>query len=315
MIEESLSKPIFNDPKINSMFSYATGGGQRIRPKILLLSCEAVGGNPEKALPAALAVELMHKFTLIHDDIVDNDEFRRGKPTFYKKYGTNYAIFMGDFICSEAFDQLKAIAERDFEIGYSCYKMLSDTFYKLCLGEVLDTMPCKFMTKEEYLNLVYLKSAVVIETAGRMGTLLGGGSWGEQQMLAGFGKNFAIAMQILNDIKDTMGTERRKLDRNSSDIWESKWNILLINAFERAHYHNKRELLRIMNAEEKSDKDITSVQKIIRECKSEAYARELAKFYFKKARKEINGLNPSKAKESLLALSDIGVDEGYWKAK
>ncbi len=315
MMEEALENLAFGDSEIDSMFAYATGGGQKVRPKILLLSCEAVGGDAKKAVPAATAVEFMHKFTLVHDDIVDRDELRRGKKAFYRKYGRDYAIFMGDFICSEAFERMREIAGEDQNKQYSCYALLSSAFYKLCLGELLDISMSKFMTEDEYLNIVYLKSAAIIEAAARMGALLGGGTQDEQQTLADFGKNFAIAMQILNDIKDTMVTEKRSSDRKCSDIQEGKWNILLINTFERTSYRNKRELLKLMNKTAKSKQDIKDVQRMIIDYKSVDYARGLAETYFKKARLGLKNLKMSKARDALLSLSDIDVDMIYWKGK
>lgn len=315
MLQEYLENFSFNDDTIDSMFRYATEGGQKIRSQILLLSCEAVGGDPTKTLPAATAIELMHKFTLVHDDMVDKDELRRGKLSFHAKYSEDYAIFLGDFICSESFDLLKKLPKQDSDKALACYDILSDAFYKLCLGEVTDVHSPKFMTEGEYLELIYLKSAALIEAAGKMGALLGGGSGKESQMLADFGKNFALAMQILNDVKDTLETEKRKISKKSSDVQEGKWNILLINAFEKTSYYNKKELLRIMNKKVKTDKDVKTVQRMVRDTKSAGYARNLAKLHFDRARKEIGPLKESKAKESLLKLSDIDIDETYWKGK
>jgi len=268
-------------------------------------------GDQSIALPAASAVELLHKFTLIHDDIVDKDELRRGLKSFHVKYGENYAIFLGGLIGSESFSVLSDISKWDEGKAISCYKILSDTFHKLCLGELQDIRSSK-LTQEEYLDMIYLKSAVLIESAAKMGAILANGSENDIQSLASFGKNFALGMQIQNDIKDTLGTEKRNCVWACSDLLAGKWNILLIHSYETLSLKDREDMLVIMNGHKPIVKT-SYLLRLINQTNSVQYAQELALSHLTKAKKALGGINESEAKTRLLNMVSMGEGQEYWK--
>lgn len=307
------------EKKILDMYKYAIGTGQKLRPSLVLLSCEAVGGNSSKILPAAIAVELLHKFTLVHDDIIDKDELRRGLPTFHKKYGWKYGVYIGDLLCSMSFTILKKLKKNyDDKTILKCYKILSETYDKLCIGELEDIFSSKkrIISEEEYFNIVYLKSASLLETSMKLGALLGDGTEKEIEMLSNYGKYFAFAMQILNDVKDTIGTEKRRYKEKSSDIQESKWNITLIHSANNSSKKDREEVIKIMNKSRVKTKDeIDKVIKILEKTKSFNYARQKVEENTAKARESIKSLRDSDAKKVLLRLAELKTDEWYWNKK
>lgn len=304
----------FKDEKLDEILKYAIGTGQRLRPALTILSCKAVEGNPVQVLPAAAAVELLHKFTLVHDDIVDKDELRRGKPTFHVKYGWKYGLFMGDFLCSRVFTILEKLSpEYDDKTLLDCYKTLSDTYNKLCVGELEELFSAekKFITEKEHLEIVTLKSASLLESSMRLGALLGGGKRREVSVLSDYGRYFALSMQTLNDVKDTVGLEKRRKGKGS-DIQEGKWNMLLIHAVDNAPAKDGKEVLRIVNKDSKTEKEIDKVIKILHKTGSIEYAKNKAGKYMKKAKTPIKNLKETDAKDTLLSLADIKTDEWYW---
>ena len=299
---------------IDEMYNYAISGGKRLRPSVLLASCGAVGGDLDSAIPAAAAIELLHKFTLVHDDIIDKDDLRRGKPTFYVKYGLGKGIFLGDLISSEAFDNLKSLKYDDKTI-LKCYTILSDTYYKLCIGEFLDiTLPSKkIITEKEYLNLLYLKAGCLLEASAKIGAILGGGTEEEINSLAEYAKNFALAMQMLNDIKDNLSRESRKLKLKSSDIQENKWSIPLIYTLNHLPQSERTNLQSILRKETKSNEEIDMIINYFKKTGSLEYANKLIKQYFDIARSSLKNIKDSKYKQFLISLSNAATDKWYWE--
>lgn len=315
-VMDSLLGVKFSEKEISDKYRYAVGTGKRLRPALTILSCRAVGGNPEGVLPVAAGVELLHKFTLVHDDMVDKDKIRRGRPAFHAKYGWKYGIFMGDFLCARVFTILEKLKpDCNDKTLLECYKTLSDTYNKLCVGELEEIFSSekKFITEKEHLEIMALKSASLIEASMRLGALLGGGSRGHISMLSGYGRHFALSMQILNDIKDTLGLEERREGEKGSDIREGKWNIALIHAVDNAPKKDGKEVLRIVNKHSsKTGKEIDKVIKILHKTGSIEYAQKKAEENMKKAKASIRALGESDAKEALLALADIKTDKWYW---
>lgn len=217
-------------------------GGKRIRPLLLTIVCDIYGGDVDGALPCAAALEVFHNFTLLHDDIMDNADIRRGKPTVYKKWGENCAILSGDAMVIYSYYLLaKSSGEK--------LPALLDEFNKMalevCEGQQydMDFQSREDVTLEEYLNMIRLKTAVIFGAAAKMGGILAGAPPKDLGILYEYGTELGLAFQVQDDYLDTYGTSEVLGKQVGGDIAESKKTFLAINALNEAGAATRRALL------------------------------------------------------------------------
>jgi octaprenyl-diphosphate synthase len=189
----------YSDSRFHDPLKYALEGGKRIRPLVLVLSAEAVGCKEETVFDAAVAVELLHAESIIHDDIIDKEVSRRGRAAFHVRYGYSASLLTADFV----FSMILAIAARyqDRRVATT----ISDSALKMCEGEYAEVTidPDVYkLTWEEYVDVISNKTASLFETAGRLGGLIGGASKERLEALANYGRNLGIAYQMHDDILD-----------------------------------------------------------------------------------------------------------------
>ncbi len=245
------------DSKVNEK----TRKGKRLRPLILLLATECVGGNSVKALPAAAAVEFIHNFSLIHDDIEDHDEYRYGKETVWMRYGVEIAINAGDALFSLAFLSLGQLTVVDKNI-LELFEILSSTCAKLTGGQDMDLgfEKADVISLEDYLLMVQGKTVSLFEACCSMGSILGGGSLNERQSLSGFGKKLGLAFQIRDDWLGLWGDPKKTGKKRASDLYKSKWTFPILYAAQTdASYIDEiRKYKGIIDAEEVIQKIATT---------------------------------------------------------
>lgn len=219
-------------------------GGKRIRPVLLLSAYEWVSGRSdwrEAALPAAVAVEVFHNFTLLHDDIMDRSDLRRGVPTVQKKWGENAAILSGDAMCILAYRELAKVAPKHIREVLETFNWLA---MAVCQGQQYDM---EFESRasvgmEEYIRMIYLKTSALIEGALRIGTQLGEGSEAVVAALGKFGKQLGLAFQLQDDMLDTYGETKTFGKECGDDICDNKRTYLSIWAETHADADQLREL-------------------------------------------------------------------------
>jgi octaprenyl-diphosphate synthase len=201
---------------------YATHGGKRIRPLILMLAAEAVGVPSTKTDLASVAVELLHTESIIHDDIIDEQIKRRDRDSFHKRYGNNTSILTADFV----FGIILEIASRYNDPRVA--KELSLAAIKMCEGEQRElSMNSREVPWVEYLTVISEKTAALFQTSSKLGAIIGGGNEEEIDGLAGFGVNLGIAYQIHDDILDWETDRKFSDDRNAdNDIQENEYITL-----------------------------------------------------------------------------------------
>ena len=222
-------------------------GGKRMRPQLVLMACEMFGGKTEDALPAAIAIELFHNFTLVHDDIIDRAPLRRGKPTVHEKWNSNTAILSGDVMLVHAYRALEELREENVS---SILSVFNRTAALVCEGQQLDT---DFETQQQvsiaqYLKMIELKTAVLLGAALQIGALAGGANEKEAERLSGFGCAAGIAFQLKDDLLDVYGDENKFGKQKGGDIIVNKKTFLLIKALELCSPYQKEELLNWMQA-------------------------------------------------------------------
>jgi len=232
--------------------------GKKIRPLLLLHANQLFGGRVEEALPAALAIELFHNFTLVHDDIMDQAAIRRGMPTVHKKYGLGTAINTGDLLMIVAYQYLNQI---NIEYLREALSLYNDTSTKIMEGQFLDLEfeTCKVVSSEEYLKMIELKTSLLIAVSMKLGALLAGANPDEQALLFHFGKNLGICFQLKDDWLDVYGDHKigKKI---GGDILQNKKTYLYTKAWQLADSDQKRELVRLETMENDARKINDTIQ-------------------------------------------------------
>lgn len=206
-------------------------GGKRVRPLLTLVACDLFEGNVQDAIPSALAVELFHNFSLIHDDILDNAPLRRGKTTVHEKWNTNIAILSGDGMLVKAFEIL---AKSKSEHIPAMLQLFSKTGMEVCEGQQLD-MNFETQTKvsvEEYIHMITYKTAVLLGCSLQMGAINANTSQENQEHIYNFGKHVGIAFQILDDVLDVYADDGKFGKQVGGDIISNKKTFLLLKALE-----------------------------------------------------------------------------------
>jgi geranylgeranyl diphosphate synthase type II len=216
-------------------------GGKRMRPALLLMACDLFGGDPDKALSPALAIEVFHNFTLMHDDIMDNAPLRRGKTTVHEKWNRNVAILSGDVMLVESY---KLIMQVDEHLLKQVLNIFNATAVGVCEGQQFDM---EFEQRndvhiDEYINMIRLKTAVLLGGALKIGAVIGGANDKDAALLQIFGEQLGVAFQLQDDILDVYGDPEKFGKQVGGDILSNKKTFLLIEALELAGEKQAGEL-------------------------------------------------------------------------
>ena len=279
-------------------------GGKRLRPVLSLIACEAIERDYRKILPAAVAIEVIHNFTLIHDDIMDEDEFRRGVKTVHTIYGVPTAILAGDTLFAEAF-KIMSYCEVKSENLVDGMKKLAEVCVEICEGQQMDIEfeERDFVSEEEYLEMVRKKTSVLIALSSSIPAILFGEKKYESA-LWNFGINAGIAFQIKDDILDLLGKDKIGKDWGS-DLVEGKKTLIVIKAFEEGV-----ELESFGKGKAEIEAIERDVKKLM-ECGAIEYAENKAIEYLNKAKRELEVLKDNEGRRLLEALAEFFVKREY----
>ena len=252
LIEKALKDTVYgSSPKelyepIDYMMSL---GGKRMRPLFVLTGCDLFDGNIDKAIHAALAVEIFHNFTLVHDDIMDKAPLRRNKSTVHEKWNENTAILSGDVMLVKAYQEL---CKSDLAILPGLLQVFSDTAIQVCEGQQLDMNYEKLprISIQQYLKMIELKTAVLVAASFKMGAIIAGADEKNAQQLYEFGKYIGIAFQLQDDVLDVFADTEKFGKQKGGDIVSNKKTYLLLKAMEMAESNRylKEELHQWLNA-------------------------------------------------------------------
>lgn len=232
-IEEAIARLEFNQPP-RSLFDPITYtlslGGKRIRPALALMACDLFGGKNEDVLQPALGLEVFHNFTLLHDDLMDEADRRRDKPTVHKLWNPNVAILSGDAMLICAY-QLVAKAN-----DKAILELFSRTALEICAGQQYDMEfeSRSDVTEEEYIEMIRLKTAVLLACALKVGAMIGGASTADADALYDYGIHIGLAFQLQDDLLDVYGDPKTFGKNIGGDILCNKKTFLLINALSAA---------------------------------------------------------------------------------
>jgi geranylgeranyl diphosphate synthase type I len=284
-------------------------GGKKIRPCLVLLSAEAVGGQKEGVYKTAAALEMIHTFSLIHDDIMDKDEIRRGMPAVHTKWGEPMAILAGDILFSLAFEMVAQTHAEDIHSRrvVQALNTVVDACIKICEGQAYDmSFEGKFDVKEsEYLNMIYKKTSALIAAATKAGAILGGGTPEQVEALSEYGKLIGMAFQIQDDYLDVVSDEEELGKPVGSDIMEGKMTLMVVHTLSAANTQDKKELISILESRSEDQEKVSRAISIFDKYGSINYARDIAQNNIKSAKKLLDALDDSKARDALYQLADF----------
>ncbi len=287
-------------------------GGKRIRPVLVLLSAKSFGAGLEVAMPAALAVEIFHNFSLVHDDIMDAAPLRRGKPTVHHRWNGNTAILSGDAMLIEAYKQ---VARSHPKHLVSMLNLFNTTALEVCLGqqydmdfELLDTV-----SEARYIEMIGLKTAVLLGCALKMGAIVADANPADAQYIYDFGKMAGIGFQIQDDYLDAFGNPETFGKQVGGDILANKKTLLSTYALQHAKGAARQELQALYKNEVSisAGEKVTRVQSIFQEIGADVHALQQAAYYFQAAEEALTALRlPDEAMEGLeMFLNSLRVRE------
>ena len=255
-------------------------GGKRIRPVLCLLGNELFSDLHPDAFLAAKAVELFHNFSLVHDDMMDEANLRRGQPTVHTKYDPNTALLVGDIMVIRAYEYLQPIQSNHLS---KILGLFNQTAREVCEGQQLDMDYAKRSTVslEEYIHMITLKTSVLLAASLQMGAIIGGAGEHNCSHLYEFGKKLGIAFQIQDDYLDAFGDAAVFGKDAGGDIKQNKKTFLLIRALETAN-PEQLKTLNVLLSSDPADK-VEQVLAIFKACKVDAWAEDLKQKYMQEA--------------------------------
>jgi geranylgeranyl diphosphate synthase type II len=281
--------------------SYIMGlGGKRLRPVLTLLATELFDANYQEALPAALAVEVFHNFSLVHDDIMDDAPLRRGHETVHEKWDINTGILSGDAMLIMAYRYFEHYEPAVF---YALVKLFSQTALEVCEGQQwdIDFEQRDNVTLPEYLKMIEYKTAVLVAAALKMGAIIAKTSEQNAQLLYNFGLYLGIAFQLQDDYLDAFGDPATFGKQVGGDIIENKKTYLYLKAMEFAEPNDKIQLTQLFSIQptETADK-VETVKQLFERTGASKATQNAIEMYTQKALQLVEELPVDRAKKELL---------------
>ncbi len=275
-------------------------GGKRMRPVLTLMSAEIFDADYELALPAALAVEVFHNFSLVHDDIMDDAPLRRGNETVHEKWNTNTAILSGDAMLILAYQYFE---KYNTDVFRELAKLFSKTALEVCEGQQWDV---DFETREdvsipEYLKMIEYKTAVLVAAAMKMGAIVSETSQKNADLIYDFGLNLGLAFQLQDDYLDAFGDPKTFGKQVGGDIIENKKTYLYLKAIEFASISEKEQLLHLFSIQPKDNSDkIESVKAIFNTTGASKATQQAIQDYTLKAFETLQKISIDNEKKDIL---------------
>jgi len=281
-------------------------GGKRIRPIMVLAGCNLFSETVESAIPVALAFEIFHNFTLLHDDIMDNSPVRRNKKTVHVKWNSNTAILSGDAMMIEAYDLLSNLPP---DLLGKTLKLFNRTALEVCEGQQydMDFETKELVSEEDYLKMIKLKTSVLIAGALKAGAIVGGANDKDADLIYNFGLNIGLAFQIQDDLLDTYADTAVFGKKTGNDILTGKKTFLLINALQKAKPKMFEELkMLIKNKNITDDEKIHSIIKVYNILNIKEITKTKVREYHQKAIKYLENIScENKKKTELLNFASL----------
>ncbi|MCI0448453.1 MAG: polyprenyl synthetase family protein [Chlorobi bacterium] len=318
-LTEFLAEESYRSKSLNNTFTYSlynpinyvmSGGGKRIRPILVLLACEAFGGKAQDAINAAIAVEILHNFTLVHDDIMDNASTRRGKETVHQKWDVNSAILVGDELIGLSYRSL--ILSNTSRIA-SVVKVFTDGVIEVCEGQAMDK---EFETRDEvsiydYIIMIRKKTAELLKTSAVIGAIIGGSSDEEVKKISVYAENVGLAFQIQDDLLDIIANENEFGKKIGGDIVERKKSYLYTKALELLQGSKKNEFIKCYSSNVTNGENVSKIINVYNELCVIETARNEIKRLTAVANKSLDCIKDNHFRLKLEQFSDMLLNRNY----
>ncbi len=309
-IEEVVDLEDEPEPLYRAARHIIDAGGKRLRPFLVLKSCKLVGGREEDAIPTAAALELLHTFTLLHDDIMDQDEKRRGVPTVHNQWGVPIAIVAGDLLFAKVYEAItkftdpKRVAPKRI---LQVLKEISEATVTICEGQTRDMMfeSKETVSEDEYFRMIQAKTAALFETSARCGGILGGANKSQVERLGEFGRYAGIAFQVIDDVLGLIADEKVLRKPVGSDIREGKRTLIVVHALEKASKNQRKTILETLGNKSASSERIRKTIELINSLGAIDHAKEVAEKYIERAKEALASFPATEDGEDLISLSDL----------
>ncbi|MBI4465450.1 MAG: polyprenyl synthetase family protein [Acidobacteria bacterium] len=279
-------------------------GGKRIRPALLLLSSKMCGATSVSAVQLGTVVEMIHTATLVHDDVIDEAELRRGRPSTNLRWGNHASVLAGDWLSMQAFKM--ALQERDFRI----LDILIELTQRLVEGELIQwgLLGRLHLSEQQYLGLVYRKTACLFETCARLGAVLAGRDSETEQHLAEYGKNLGMAFQLVDDLLDFTANEEVLGKPVGSDLREGKVTLPLIYLLDRCTEEEQSKIAKVVEEQAFQSVPWEDVLEILHRYQTLEQVKKDAKFYAHNAVRHLARFSDSPYARALGLLPDLVVN-------
>jgi geranylgeranyl diphosphate synthase type I len=291
-----------------AMAHYPAAGGKRLRPLLATVVSEAVGGRPDSALPFGVALEMVHNFTLVHDDVMDEDDTRRGIRTVHAQYGVPEAILAGDAMFARAFE---IVLESDVDASdkVRLVDILARSVRLLAEGQQMDMdfEDRKTVSVEEYFKMIERKTAVLYSAAAEAGAIVGGGTRAQQESLFEYGRLIGLGFQIWDDVLDLRSDKATFGKPVLNDIRNGKKTVIVVDALEKLKGAQKKEFLAVLGKKDANEAELVRAKELLDAVGSIDHADRVANEFIAKAKDRLGVLKDSPHKDALRSLADYMV--------
>ena len=278
------------------------GGGKRIRPVLLLLSSKLTGYTGRRATQLGAVVEIIHTATLVHDDIIDEAQTRRGRPAANTQWGNSKCVLAGDWLYMQAFKI--AVQERNFRV----LDVLIDLTQQMVEGELLQIEKLgKAISQQEHLDLIFRKTACLFSTCMQLGGILGGTTEEQLTRLGSYGRNVGMAFQIVDDVLDLTASEEVLGKPVASDLREGKATLAVIHAYEHGSPEERRKVQKVLDDRALNGISHADIISILNRHGSLEFANSMAAQYAEAARHDLRDFPENEFKRALLWIPDFVV--------
>lgn len=307
-MEDDLGK---EDARVYGLLApFVKRGGKRIRPALMLLSCSAAGGDCRAAVGPAAIIELFHNFTLIHDDIEDDSQFRRGVPALHVTHGVAMALNSGDALYTLIWRNLLSLgmpASKRVKLGLLC----AESFKRVVDGQGIEISWIKAnrfdVSEEEYLQMAGGKTSALIGLACEAGAMLGGAGKRAMRKMRSYGEKLGAAFQIQDDVLNVSGEFEKYKKEIGGDITEGKRTLIVVHCLSRASAEDRGRLTSILVSHSREKADIEAAISLFTKYGSIEYARQRALGLVEAAKRELASLGDSESKQALVSMADYAV--------
>lgn len=311
LVDSKISSELTGQPHLlyDASSHLIQAGGKRLRPLILLKFHSLYSDDEASAVPAAAAIEMVHNFTLIHDDIMDNDDMRRGVPTTHRMFGVPMAILAGDVLFAKVFKLLSETPSlsADSSRVRKAISEVASSLVTICEGQALDLNPPSLQdfTEQFYLDMIRRKTSALFEASAVVGCLSGGAPEEDIQKARIYATHLGLAFQIVDDLLGILGDPKVTGKPVGGDIRQGKRTLPMIMALKFAGEEQQKSILSIWGVRDARQEDLESVIQFIKSSGVEVEARKIAKKYLDTALSALDSLPSGDARNTLAELADF----------